>query len=51
MKEEEKNINLYPLSPSRVKEKIKIKSRRTPSPSTMNKYNKTIPLAPLNNKN
>jgi hypothetical protein len=32
MKEEKKNINLYPPSLSRVKEIKKIKSRRTPSP-------------------
>jgi hypothetical protein len=43
-----KNIYLY--SPSRVKKIKKLKSRRTPSPRTMNKYNKIIPLAPLNSK-
>jgi hypothetical protein len=32
MKEEKKNINLHPPSPSRVKEILK-KSRHTPSPS------------------
>jgi hypothetical protein len=32
MKEEKKNINLHPPSPSRVKENFK-KSKHTPSPS------------------
>jgi len=50
MEEKKKNINLYPPALSRIKEIKKIKSRHTPSPSTMNKYNKTIPLASLNSK-
>jgi hypothetical protein len=49
MKEEKKNINLHPPSPSRVKEIFK-KSRHSPSRSTINKQNKTIQLAPFNSK-
>jgi hypothetical protein len=39
-----------PASPSIVKKFKKNKSRHTPSPLTMIKYNKTIPLALLNSK-
>ncbi len=45
-----KKHKLVPPSPSTVKTFKKKKSRHTPSPWTMNKYNKTIPLALLNNK-
>jgi hypothetical protein len=42
---------LVPPLPLKGKKNLKIKkSRRTPSPRKMNKYNKIIPLAPLNSK-
>jgi len=51
MKEEKKTSTCTPPSPSRVKKFKKIKNQGTPLPLlTMNKYNKIISLALLNNK-